>query len=273
MDRDKIATLIRKILEEGAPSNLNSREAIWLAEEIIKRGEGEKLAKEWAKRRAKGEPLAYILESQPFHNINLKINNSVLVPRPETEELIEIALKSVAKKSNGLALDLGTGSGALALALANALTSWKVIGTELSLSAFNLAKENAKNLSLEERVTFYQGSWFSPLTKEVAFDLIVTNPPYVGTEEKIDRGATFEPALALFAGKDGLNAYREILPEVKKFLKPDGIFLGECSPLQADALCELALRNGLSHPKILLDSQGRKRFLFAGVKETLFALQ
>ncbi len=237
---------------------VSEREELWLREFAAKSGED---IAELLKKRGSGYPLAYLIGSQPFHEIELKITPDVLVPRPETEELVERVLKEA--KPCGKGLDLGCGSGAIALALAHALPDWTFTATDISQNALELAKENAKDLGLDSRVTFRLGSWFEALPTDDAYDLIVTNPPYVGEMEEIDKGASFEPKLALFAGPDGLDCYRAILPLAASHLKEGGLFFGECGPYHAAALLELAKESGFASPEILKDYSGRDRFIRA----------
>lgn len=211
-------------------------------------------------QRKKGVPLAYILGTQPFHEIELKVSPAVLVPRPETEELVERLLAVLPPSGSGL--DLGCGSGALCLALAHALPGWTFDATDISGEALAVAKENAAALGLGERVSFYQGDWWGAPPSGGLYDLVVTNPPYVGTGEEIDLGASHEPALALFAGPDGLDAYRAILPGAKASLKKGGIFAGECGPYHSGALLKLAEEAGFAGAGILEDRSGRPRFLW-----------
>lgn len=237
---------------------VSEREELWLREFAAKSGED---IAELLKKRGSGYPLAYLIGSQPFFEIELKITPDVLVPRPETEELVELVLKEAKPKGKGV--DLGCGSGAIALALAHALPGWTFTATDISQKALELAKENAKKLGLDSRVDFRLGSWFEALPDSETYDLIVTNPPYVGETEEIDKGASFEPKIALFAGPDGLDCYRAILPLAASHLKEGGLFFGECGPYHAAALLELAKGSGLASPEILKDYSGRDRFIRA----------
>lgn len=237
---------------------VSEREELWLREFAAKSGED---IAELLKKRGSGYPLAYLIGSQPFFEIELKITPDVLVPRPETEELVELVLKEAKPKGKGV--DLGCGSGAIALALAHALPGWTFTATDISQKALELAKENAKKLGLDSRVDFRLGSWFEALPDSETYDLIVTNPPYVGETEEIDKGASFEPKIALFAGPDGLDCYRAILPLAASHLKEGGLFFGECGPYHAAALLELAKGSGFASPEILKDYSGRDRFIRA----------
>ena len=237
---------------------VSEREELWLREFAEKSGED---FAELLEKRDSGYPLAYIIGSQPFHEIELRITPDVLVPRPETEELVERVLKEA--KPSGKGLDLGCGSGAIALSLAHALPGWTFTASDISQKALELARENAKALGLDSRVDFRLGSWFEALPALETYDLIVTNPPYVGETEEIDQGAAFEPKIALFAGPDGLDCYRLILAKAKDYLKEGGLFMGECGPYHAAALLELAKASGLSSSEIIKDYSGRDRFLRA----------
>ncbi|MBR5902354.1 peptide chain release factor N(5)-glutamine methyltransferase [bacterium] len=252
---------------KASSAPLERREAAWICEYVFRNfppEEREEKVLEFLEKRKSGFPLAYLLGTQPFHAIELKVTPEVLVPRPETEELVENLLKVLPEAGTGL--DLGCGSGAIALALAKALPHWRFSAVDVSPAALSVAKENAASLRLEDQVSFYLGSWFDPLPEDSCYDLIVTNPPYVGTKEEIDLGATFEPPLALFAGEDGLEAYKSILPEAARRLKKDGLFAGECGPYHGSALLELAKNAGLTKAKILKDASGRDRFLFAAAE-------
>ncbi len=237
---------------------VSEREELWLREFAEKSGND---LPSLLEKRASGYPLAYIIGSQPFHEIELKITPDVLVPRPETEELVELVLREA--KPEGKGVDLGCGSGAIALSLARALPGWTFTATDISENALELAKENAKNLGLDSRVSFRLGSWFEAVLDGEKYDLIITNPPYVGTSEEIDLGASYEPKLALFAGPDGLDCYRLILPKAKDYLNFGGLFFGECGPYHAGSLLELAKESGLRSPDIIKDYSGRDRFIRA----------
>jgi release factor glutamine methyltransferase len=178
------------------------------------------------KRRADREPLQYIVGTVDFCDMELKVDPRALIPRYETEELVEIVTDALSVNPNAI-LDLGTGSGALAFALANKYPEATVDAIDMSAGALSLAKENAQSLGLEQRVTFHQGSWFSPLgLGEQRYDLIVSNPPYL-TEEEM---ATAEPEVvghephnALVSGSDGLDDLRLIFKDAAEFLKPGGL--------------------------------------------------
>lgn len=171
-------------------------------------------------KRKAGIPVAYLLGRQEFYGLDLSVNPSVLIPRPETELLVDLALERNAVS----VLDLGTGSGAVALAIKHERPGWRVVAVDADLSALNTAKRNAAKLNLE--VDFRHGRWFAPVAG-ARFDLVVANPPYVADGDPHLDALRFEPRLALVAGIDGLDAIREIVSQVGSFLRPHGEVLIE----------------------------------------------
>ena len=179
-------------------------------------------------RRKQREPVAYLLGSAAFMDFELAVNPSVLIPRPETELLVELALETLAGQS-GKSLkiaDLGTGSGAIAIALARRGPAWSVLGVDISEDALILARRNAAALAANN-VRFRRGSWCQGLNPD-SFDLIVANPPYVARgDPALHPDCAFEPDIALFAGAGGLAAIREIVSQARRCLKPGGWLLLE----------------------------------------------
>lgn len=166
-------------------------------------------------RRRKGEPVAYLTGIREFWSLPLKVTPAVLIPRPETELLVELALRALPGKSSCRVADLGTGSGAIALALAKELPEARIIATESNAKALDVARLNAQALGIgREQVEFRPGDWFEPLTGE-RFDCIVSNPPYVRDDDPhLDQGdVRFEPRSALAAGPEGMDALRRIIEE------------------------------------------------------------
>jgi len=157
-------------------------------------------------RRARGEPLAYLTGEREFFSLPLAVSSSVLIPRAETELLVELALAAVASASRPAVLDVGTGSGAIALAVKRARGDAVVTATDQSTAALDVARANAARFALEVR--FVESRWFEALGGE-AFDVIVSNPPYVRSAE-VTGALAFEPRLALDGGADGLDAYRAL---------------------------------------------------------------
>ena len=197
-------------------------------------------------RRVSGEPVAYITGSKEFFGIPIEVNPSVLVPRPETELLVEKGLQYLKGVDGKLrVLDLGCGSGCIAIALASELLKsgreFSVLAIDKSREALEVAGRNAARAGLVANIELRQSDWFSSLYEGVdEFDLIVSNPPYVGEGEEglsLERG--FEPRQALFAGPDGLSDLRKLLFSVADYLKDDGIFLCEIGAKQRSMIEEL----------------------------------
>ena len=187
---------------------------------------------ELIERRAAGEPVAYILGQKEFWSLPLKVGPGVLVPRPETELLVERAL-ALRPRPSGRVADLGTGSGAIALALAMERPHWEVSATDVSEEALATAKANAAALNLAQ-VEFLHGDWFEPLPGRT-FDLIVSNPPYVAESDAAMQDPTlrYEPRIALTPGSDPLRSLREIIRSAPDHLERDGWLLLEHGADQA----------------------------------------
>jgi release factor glutamine methyltransferase len=208
-----------------------------------------------ATRRLAGEPVARIVGNKEFWSLKLSVPMSVLVPRPETEVVVEAALAAIAATgalSRSLRLaDIGTGSGALLLALLSELPNATGIGTDCDLKALIVARDNAKRLGLAPRAFFLQCNYSDALAGGI--DLLVANPPYVASGE-IDRLApevrNHDPRLALDGGEDGLNSYRAIIADAGRLLAQGGHFCLELGVGQADAVTDLATAAGLfvKHP-------------------------
>lgn len=180
-------------------------------------------------RRATGEPIAYLVGEREFWSLRLKVTPDVLIPRPETELLVELALRHLPRESSCRIADLGTGSGAIALALASELPRAYVVAVESNAAVLDLARENARLLGIgENRLDFRAGNWFEPLGND-RFDLIVSNPPYVRDDDPhLQQGdVRFEPRSALAAGPDGLDAIRVIVAETPLHLSRDGVLILE----------------------------------------------
>ena len=201
-------------------------------------GEAEERFTEFLARRRTGEPVAYILGRREFYGIELAVNPAVLIPRPETELLVELALEG----EFSTAVDLGTGCGAIALALKKHLPRAKVVAVEASAAALVVARRNAARYGLD--VDWRHGRWLEPLGAE-RFDLIVSNPPYVPAGDPHLAELRFEPASALVAGPDGLDAIREIGRGAAAHLAPAGWLLIEHGMGQDRAVRELLSEAGL----------------------------
>ncbi len=192
---------------------------------------------ELAARRARGEPVAYLVGRREFRGLELSVNPAVLIPRPETELLVELALE----RDTSAVLELGTGSGAVALAIKRARPRARVVAVEASAAALAVARRNASKHALE--VDFRHGRWFAPCAGE-RFSLIVANPPYVAqADPHLAQGdLRFEPRAALVGGADGLDAIREIARHARQHLLPEAWLLLEHGMGQ-----ERAVRNLLDH--------------------------
>lgn len=217
------------------------------------------------RRRGAGEPVAYLLGTWSFRGLELAVSPAVLVPRPETEELVSLALEHCAAGSR--VVDLGTGSGAIALALAHERPDLVVTATDVSDNALQIARQNAARHGLAERVAFFRGSWWSALPAAAAFDVVVSNPPYVEpTSAVLEPGVrAFEPPLALFAkASDPASCYREIAAGLAGHLAAGGTFVAETGAEAAEPALQL-LRStpGLVDAVLLPDSAGLPRFLLA----------
>jgi release factor glutamine methyltransferase len=198
-------------------------------------------ATEFVERRAKGEPLAYIVGSAGFYGHTFLVDSNVLVPRPETEHLVDDALIHLKQWDGVRALDVGTGSGAIACALAAALPGAQIHGCDISPEALLVALANAYRLGLDGRTFFYLGDLTAPVRRK-RYDVIIANLPYVPTADIVAAPdpVSFEPLLALDGGADGLELYRRFLAEVPGMFVPGGILYMEAAPPNIAALAELA---------------------------------
>lgn len=220
-----------------------------------------------ATARLTRKPLSQVLGTQPFWTIDLTVTGDVLTPRADTETLVEAVLSrrpSVRSDPLGRSVelvDLGTGSGAIVLALLHERADWTGLGVDVSSQALAVARANAERVGVSERVRFLQTSWSHALADESA-DIVVSNPPYIvrdvlaGLEPEV---RDFEPHLALDGGEDGLDAYRVILDDLPRILRPDGLFALEIGYDQAEAVSGLARVAGLVGVEVLTDLAGLPR--------------
>lgn len=208
-------------------------------------------------RRGRREPLAYVLGTQAFGKLTLSVGPGVLVPRPETEELVEFALGCFPSDPPRRVLDVGTGSGAIALSIKSARPIWEVVGTDASPQALGFARANGERAGLE--VAWHQGH----LAKELSgpFDLILANLPYIAENERsaCDPELAFEPQSALFSGTDGLDLIRELISDLPRVLAPHGQVVLEHGWTQGPAVRALAEAGGL-HAVTIKDLADKDRF-------------
>ena len=212
----------------------------------------------WARLTRK--PLSQVLGSQPFWTLDLQVTGDVLTPRADTETLVEAVLK--ARPDGALdVLDLGTGSGAILLALLSERPDWRGVGVDLSPAALDVARRNGEACGLTGRAQFAEGRWGGGLADQ-GFDIVVSNPPYIVSDvmKTLDPEVRdFEPALALDGGADGLDAYREILADLMRLLRPGGLFACEIGYDQGEAVSALARETGLDGVSVMADLAGQDR--------------
>lgn len=214
-------------------------------------------------RRRAGEPIAYITGHREFWSLDLLVSPATLIPRPETELLVEQALVHIPADTPYAVFDLGTGSGAVALAIAHERPRAHVIGTDCSRDALAIAKANASRLDLSN-VEFRLGDWFTPLAG-IRADVIVSNPPYVrAVDPHLNRGdLRFEPHVALVAEEDGLAAVRRLIAAAPGYLHPGGWLLLEHGADQAAAIATLMRDYGFTEPACKQDLEGHDRVSLA----------
>ena len=216
--------------------------------------------RELVKRRASGEPVAYICGEKEFMGLPFKVSPAVLVPQPDTEILVEAAIDRLRGKERACVADVCTGSGAIALALAHYLPTVSVAATELSTNALAIAKQNAETLELSARAEFFEGDLLSPLTGKT-FDAILSNPPYIPSADidGLPREVRAEPRMALDGGADGLDFYRRLVRESVDFLTDGGFLAVECGDTQANTIAEMAKDGGFDRADIVRDLADKER--------------
>jgi release factor glutamine methyltransferase len=225
---------------------------------------------DYVARRTRREPVSHILGRKGFWKIMVGVNSKVLTPRPETEVIVDHALRAFAEHESFSLLDLGVGSGAIALAILAERPAARGLGVDVSEEALAVARENAANLGLAGRIALLRGDWTAGL-QEDGFDLVVSNPPYIPTrdiETLQPEVRDHEPRLALDGGEDGLDAYRLLAPEILRVLKPGGLLLVEIGYDQGETVPPLFLAAGAEGVGVLKDLSDRNRVVI-GRKKTL----
>ena len=218
---------------------------------------------ELVESRAQGIPIAYLTGHQGFWDLDLLVTRDVLIPRPETEILVEIALELFLAEKSCVVADLGTGSGAIALALAHARPNWQLIAMDNSTAAVSVAKQNADNLKINN-INFILGDFCKSLLEE-KFDLIISNPPYIAENDPhLTQGdVRFEPRSALVAGHDGLDVIRKIAAISLPYLKPGGYLLFEHGCDQAEQVRSILVEHDYQEPVTKADLAGHPRASYA----------
>lgn len=213
-------------------------------------------------RRLNHEPLDKIIGEREFYKSVFKVNQNVLTPRPDTEILVEEAINLLQEKQSGIVLDLGTGSGCILLSILQECSCMKGIGVDISEKALDVAKENAQRLGVEDRCTFQNCSWQQLEIANESIDMIVTNPPYIASQE-IETLETevkdYDPRVALDGGVDGYKCYQEIAKIAPNILKKGGYILIEAGVEQAQKISEIFEKEGLVLHKIVKDLGGINR--------------
>jgi release factor glutamine methyltransferase len=206
-------------------------------------------------RRISGEPVAYIIGTREFYGLKLEVDRRVLVPRPETEILVDWALELLATARSALVLDLGTGSGAIALALKSQRPDLDVLAIDASCEALSVAQGNARRLGLD--IQFRQGSWLDPVAGK--FDLIVANPPYISYDDPHLGNLTAEPRAALVAGPDGMVDLNHIISRSSAYLQAGACLMVEHGYDQAEAVRVKFQSEGYEHIRTRRDLAGIER--------------
>ena len=218
--------------------------------------------RDYIKRRSGGEPLAYIVGHKEFMSLDFRVSSDVLIPRPDTEILVETALQLSQVKDIKKICDVGTGSGAIAVSLAVYLPLAEIHAIDLSPAALNIARENARMHNVT--VHFLEGDLLEPIGEMEKFDMITANLPYITSAqiEELDAGVKdWEPRMALLAPEDGLDIYRRLLPQAHQILNPGGYVLWEIDSRQSEAA--KCMMQGFEEVEIIKDEAGRDRLIKA----------
>lgn len=219
-----------------------------------------------AQRRIAGEPVARLRGTQEFFGLQFELGAETLVPRPETELLVDLALAHLKTSQDPHVLDLGTGTGCIPIALLHEMKNLNAVAVDLSGAALAVAGLNATRHQVADRLNLVEGSWFAPLKAEDQFDLVISNPPYIATPVIASLSPevrVHDPALALDGGPDGLEAYRQILANVQRHLKPEGRLLLEIGYDQAGPLTLMCRQTGLHNVQVHRDMAGLERVVVA----------
>ena len=208
-------------------------------------------------RRVDGEPMAYITGVKEFWSLELHVSPATLVPRPETELLVDIALREIPRKAEWAVLDLGTGSGAIALAIANERQLCRLTAIDVSADALSVARQNARQLNISN-VEFLEGDWTAPVAEQ-RFRLIASNPPYVAAGDDALASLRAEPAMALASGEDGLDSISILARDCPSIIEDDGLLVLEHGATQRDQVAEVLLSYGWERIQCYDDHSGFPR--------------
>lgn len=219
----------------------------------------------WLERYLEGEPLAYLEGTVGFYGREYRVDHRVLVPRADSECLVEAGLDWMASRKPGVLVDVGTGSGCLLMTLLLENRGWQGIGIDCSAEALQIAEINRRNLGLTKRCSLVQGSWLHPMREE-QIDLVLSNPPYIVSGEELGEGVKeFEPHLALFApGNDPMEPYKILLTQASTCLKPDGALLFEVGAGRAAEVLALSGGEDFQHLETRTDLGGVERGVLLG---------
>ena len=222
--------------------------------------------RELVRRRAEGEPVQYVTGEAPFYGLTFAVNRHVLIPRPETELLVEAVLKW--SKPGATIVDVGTGSGCIAVTLAKYLPQAQIVAVDASAEALAVARENARRHGVEKSTRFLQGDLVEALPDNVGADVVVSNPPYIASGDWATlpkEVRDFEPVPALVAGEDGLEVIRRLVRTAKRLLSPSGIVALEIGAGQRAAVVLMFGEHGYGAVEVVKDLQGHERVLLAQV--------
>lgn len=251
--------LLRSALKEDRARFFSTQSTVLAEEQLFEFWQ-------WIEDRVSGVPLQHLVGQQEFMGLDFKITADVLIPRPDTEIAVEVALEFLRGKERPLVVDIATGSGAIAVALAHHHPGAKVWATDLSAAALAVAKQNAVQNGVDEQLTFIESSWGQVLIERgLQFDCIVANPPYISSGEIpwLAVEVQNEPHLALDGGSDGLDCYRALAPDIKKLLRPGGHVVLEMGNGQAGAVSAILWRHGLAGIATRFDLAGLERVVTA----------
>ena len=224
----------------------------------------ERLLDELVSKRSKGYPFAYIAKTQGFYEHEFIVSEDVLIPRPETELIIEIVKAKFADKNNFKVLDMGTGSGIIAISLKSIFKDWSITATDISEKALNVARQNIEKILSCKDIDLYLSDWFNELSHQ-KYDLIISNPPYIAEGDKHLNDLEYEPISALTSGKEGMDSIKNIINNAPKFLEKGGFLLLEHGYDQANAVRNL-LEKEFHNIKNYQDLSGNDRATIAQIK-------